>query len=295
MKNKQISTAFALAMTLFILVAAVAGETPRPYDNTLNFAEVTPATITANEYEPFDVQLLGYKPMVNRFALALVAGSFTSASLDASFIATPVTHAFASPPRTVSSLRVPGIPAGEYTFNLRYHDGSIADTRRVSIAARGMKTRVETYGKNGALRFALATSDAEAFRLFGSSGVAADSSFAAWLATGDAPTTATPVFRMKFIYREAETGYFFTADAREVAILSTLPGWSNDGVAFRALSAEANVCGIASRPVYRAFRPLPVFGGTHRYTTDESAYREWIRGGQWVGEGLVFCAPDESR
>lgn len=280
-----------LQSLLALLLAAVCNASvaqPVRYDGAVLFDPSTPATLQTVEYEPLELTLLGYSPQLNR--ISIVPSSSGIIELNVSFNNAEMFSAFPTlPPLTPKLFRLPGIAAGTYIFNLRFPDGTLTDSRRLIVREKGTKTPVQTFAQNGSVVFTLATSASEAQRLIEIS-VASDSAFVVWSASGDAPITAKPVHRMTYISPLRNRSFFFTQDSQTITLLKSSPSWTDDGVVFYALTPEFGVCGFGTTPVYRAFRPglIPL---THRYTPHASAYQEWVRSGEWVGDGIVFCTP----
>jgi hypothetical protein len=287
------ATAFlSLALGLFALTR-IGDAATLPLTTPLSFDPETPVTLEAVEYEPLRVTLLGFDPQLNRIYTRSVS-AFTELNL--SFNNFGMVEEFPTPPAPRKhAFDIPGLAAGLYVVNLRFPDGTIKDTRQLRVAAKGRKVSVQTYAQGGAQAFTLAASEDEADRML-EIAIPSDSAFLAWSAAGDAPRSARAIQRLRYTGLGASRGFYFTDDLTEIARLTKIPNWSNEGVAFYLLKPQYGTCAFGTDPVYRAFRQFPP---SHRYTTHSSAYQSWIKTenwiytGAWIGEGIVFCAPTE--
>jgi Repeat of unknown function (DUF5648) len=275
-----------IVIVISLLVKSIVGVHAQPltYGGEVRFDPATPAVINISEYESLDIVIVGDNPIVNRVSILDLSSSGVR-TVNISFNNSGMLANFPEVPSAPKQYRLPGLPGGQYTLNLLYPDGRVTDTRQLMVKAKGSKLYAQTYGQNGTARYTLATTpnDPRMVEL----PVASDSQFLVWSADAAAPASTVPVFRLAF--RTAnEIDYFFTTEPAITTLLQSL-GWVNDGAVFRVLLPVSGVCGIATQPIYRAYRP-GIFG-THRYTPHASAYQEWIRADQWAGEGVVFCAP----
>jgi hypothetical protein len=278
---------FRQMLTLFgIICSSLFSSIAQGYSGTVTFSPDVPETISVTEYETTRIAILSYEPLVNRIWIEtnrLTQGR----EVNVSFSHRELESSFMTPGPTLSFFTLPGIPAGEYTFNLRQGPGLITDSRRLKVTATDSRVKVQSYTGN-ALTFVLATDYQSAELLLGIP-VSTETAFLAWAPSAVAPKGAKPVERLKYS-NQFITIYFFTLNRRDVSTLSSLPGWINEGVVFQAFEPEFGVCPFETQPIYRAFFPAQI-DVTHRYTPDAAAYRDWIAANGWVGEGISFCAP----
>jgi hypothetical protein len=279
---------FRQMLTLLSIISSSLFSTiAQGYSGTVTFSPDVPETISINEYETTRITILSYEPLVNRIWIEtnpLTQGR----ELNVSFSHRQLESPFPTPGPTPSLFVLPGIPAGDYTFNLRQGPGVITDSRRLKVSATQSRLKIQSYTSN-ADAFVLATDYESARALQDGGGVLTETMFLAWPSTGLAPSGAKPVVRLKY-RTQFVTNYFFTLDSRDITTLSSLPGWTNEGAVFRSFAPEFGVCPFDTQPIYRAFRG---FNNrvTHRYTPDAAAYRDWISFNGWLGEGIAFCAP----
>lgn len=121
-----------------------------------------------------------------------------------------------------------------------------------------------------------------------------------------------PVCRLFYRAAGAAAGtHFFTAKADDCETLRQLPGFTFEGIPFRAslpkaASAgltDAQRCPAGTLPLYRFFNnaPLGTYQPNHRYTTNRFAGQATALktegpfgvafGAAWIDEGLAMCVP----
>jgi hypothetical protein len=255
------------------------------------FAQHVGDEIVAIEFDAVQVPILSYRARLNRVWIETGANPISS-EVNVSFNFDSSQLDFPTPQQPqLERFLLPGLPPGNYSLRLIDSAGKTGDQRRLRVTAAQAKQSIDTYTINAA-RFVLAGSIAEAASLFGDGPVEeTGSKFLAWPVGGVSPTTAKPVTRLKY-QSGVVTTYFFTLLDRDVATLSSLPGWTNEGPVFKLIAPEAGVCPFATQPIYRSFNQLADdIRPTHRYTPNVAAYTDWIATHRWSGEGVAFCAP----
>ena len=289
-------------LTLSLLSPQIANAQADGYYIDIRFDASVPAVITAIEYDDIDVTITGYTPWLNRVSVGspdangvrLVTATFNNPGMTENF-ATP-------PPPGPSRFRLNGLPAGSYTLYVRYPNSTRGEKRQLVVRPAATKITLNTYCENGTFSCVINGGDPGSSRGLGGGpfDVQSDSEFKAWAPAGSAPIKAVDVRRLRYAKTRSGGSYFFTANPSEVATL-TKSGFVDEGVVFRALPVELGVCSAATKPVYRVFIQNPVGGGSHRYTTDINAYREWTQNqlcniylpNQCFAEGIAFCVPAE--
>jgi hypothetical protein len=266
----------------------------------IRFGPAVPAVINAKEYEDIEIVITGYSPWLNRVSISAPDGN-GERLITATFNNPGMVSNFATPPPTYPSVfKLAGLPAGRYALYVRYPNSTRGDRRQLIVDPIGTKVTMNAYCENGNFSCVIDRSGQGGSRVGQYSfDVESDSPFKAWSPTEIAPKNAIGVKRLKFVPRVGESTYFFTSRPADVALL-TGAGFVDEGLVFQALPDERGVCPSYSQPVFRVFVQGPS-SGSHRYTTDLNAYREWQRNERCrpslpqscVAEGVAFCAPLE--
>ena len=106
------------------------------------------------------------------------------------------------------------------------------------------------------------------------------------------PATQMPVCRF---YSSVTNTHFYSAIARDCALLRNSRGWTDEGIAFWINSATQSVAPTSCAPGTLAVTRLTDSRfrertSSHRYTTSSSQIEEMKANG-WFEEGVVMCAP----
>jgi Repeat of unknown function (DUF5648) len=276
----------------------------RFYNYTVKFAPSTPARIEAKAYEPIEFTIIGNRQELSALYLPppldprIQYIQQPTQEIAAEYMNQDMTATTATvPPATVSTLRVPGLVAGKYRIRLMYPKGEVFDEREVFVSPSGTPVVVESTGSNGPNAFRLswfassATAVPQTTAPF--AGVTDRRRFGAWMADGiadnKAPSESVPLYWFTFA-TGGTTMHYYTVDSALRSVLKSL-GWQEQGPFVNVLRDVGGTCPAGGEPVYRAYRPAKagMWAATHRYTPDPSAYREWVRSGNWLGEGVAFC------
>lgn len=142
-------------------------------------------------------------------------------------------------------------------------------------------------------------SEADRARLASLGWQTAGAGFKAWATTGQAPPSARPVCRF---FVPAKSTHFYSGSEADCASLRGVPGFVDEGIAFRALLPAGGQCGRGTSPVFRLFDVARV---NHRYTTAGvtasamvTANVSTLDGARnfpstWVNDGIAFCSPTQ--
>ena len=84
--------------------------------------------------------------------------------------------------------------------------------------------------------------------------------------------------------------HFYTISAAECDIVKANPGWTFEGLAFRAVEPLANGCAPEYATVTRLYNNGMGGQANHRFLTDPAAIEATVARG-WTIEGPVFCVP----
>ena len=116
-------------------------------------------------------------------------------------------------------------------------------------------------------------------------------SFAAWSENNkNRPANAVAVQRF---FNPATSSHVFTSSASDIALLRSLPiasnpkGFSDEGVAFFALTPTAGRCDAGARPIFRAFNNRA--DGNHRYSNELALQAATVMTG-FADEAVAFCS-----
>jgi hypothetical protein len=287
----------AFAVVTALLYATSANAEIRIYNYAVKFAPSTPASIVAKAYEPIHFNIVGQRQELSALLLPPPLDPsiiyiqqptqlITAEYLNQGMTATATTAA--APPATVSSLRVPGLTAGKYKIRLMYPKGETFDEREIIVNDTSNRVIVQQQGVNGPNAFFLSAYASSALTPY--PGVPAGPAFGAW-STGDkAPLGTVPLFHLSLTVSGSVLN-FYTVDVAQRNVLRDM-GWQYNGEFVNVLPESNGTCPAGGQPTYRAFRSSKAgsWGPTHRYTTDGTAYREWLRSGNWSPEGVAFCA-----
>ena len=300
---KHVITASLCSLLAFsFLSPQTASAQADDYYIDIKFDASVPAVITAVEYDDIDVTITGYFPWLNRVSIGPTDGN-GARLISATFNNDGMTNNFATPPPPQpSNFRLSGLPAGSYTLHVRYPNSARGEKRQLVVASASTKITLNTFCDNGSFSCVIDRSESGIASGFGGGrfNVLSDSEFKAWPPTGAAPIKSVAVHRLRYRNSVNGSGYFFTAKSDELAAL-TKTAFVDEGVVFRALPVEFGICSASTKPVYRVFVQGPVGGGSHRYTTDLNAYRDWTQNrvcnsflpNQCLAEGVAFCVPAE--
>jgi Repeat of unknown function (DUF5648) len=288
------------AIAAFVAVTILLYATPaiaevRIYNHTVKFAPSTPASIVAKAFEPIEFSIVGQRQELSALVLpppldpSIIyiqqpTQMIVAEYLNQDMIATTA----AAPPVTVTSLRVPGLTAGKYKIRLMYPRGEIFDEREIVVNDTANKVIVQPQGVNGPNAFFLSAYASNSLTVY--PGVPAGPAFGAW-STGDkAPPDTVPLFHLSSTFSGSVLNFYTTDVAQRNALRDM--GWQYNGEFVNVMPEKNGTCGAGAQPVYRAFRAMKAGSWlpTHRYTTDVTAYREWLRSGHWSAEGVAFCA-----
>jgi hypothetical protein len=289
-------TPLLLAASLLLSAAALAEV--RIYNHKVKFAPSTPASIQAKAYEPIEFTVLGQRQELSALYLpppldpSIQYIQQPTQDIVAEYLNQDMVGPISAVvlPDTVTTLRVPGLTAGKYRIRLRYPKGEIFDEREIVVNAGGNPVVVETIGENGPNAFHLSWFASGPFTATPAIGVPGGRRWGAWQAGASAPSVSIPLYLLTLQF-EGTVFSFYTVSETERAALRTM-GWQDNGAFVNVLAASGGTCAVGAEPVYRAFRPARVgsWRATHRYTSDATAYREWVRSSAWAGEGVMFCA-----
>lgn len=286
------SSAIRLLNTLLFLLAlactdiALAQTQPTRAIGDVYFDAPPSVSLRAAEFDGLDLSLWGWYPVFNRMSVS-ERNVFGVREVVLSFTSNQYASFSNSEPANLFKFTLPGLPVGSYILTIRIEDMRVTDQRSLEVSATGSKVTAESYNIRDAfgLGSRVATTPPAGW-------LPADSAFFVWPASGPSPASAREVHRLShpgWIFPSLRED-FLTTNLAEVALLRGLPGWTYDGITFRVLVPEHGTCAIGTVPVYRAFRRTR----DHRYTPDVTAYREGIRTGEHIGEGIVFCAPPQN-
>lgn len=288
----------SLLLAASLVFSATASAEVRTYNHTVKFAPSTPASIQVKAYEPIEFTILGQRQELSALYLPPpldpsiqyiqqptqdIVAEYLNQDMLGPILAVVL-------PDTVTTLRVPGLATGKYRIRLRYPKGEVFDEREIIVNAGGNPVVVETIGENGPNAFRLSWFGSVFAGLTPAIGVPGGRRWGAWQAGTTAPSGSIPLYLLT-LQHEGTVFYFYTVHEAERTALRT-SGWQDNGAFVNVLAASGGGCAAGAEPVYRAFRPARAgsWRATHRYTSDATAYREWVRSGNFVGEGVVFCA-----
>lgn len=298
---KFLGAVAAFAAVTTVLYSANVGAEIRTYNFNVKFAPNTPARIEARAYESIELSVVGNRPELSALYLPPPLNPNVQhiqqptqdilAEYMVQQMVGPVT--FEARPDTVSILRIPGLAPGKYNIRLMFPKSEVFDSREITVTGTGNPVVVSAMGVNGPNQFRLSwfatapSSSPQASTPF--PGVEDRSRFGAWMATADAPRDTVPLYELSKTI-ENLTHHYYTVDEATRTLLRNA-GWQDNGAFIRVLRDLNGTCPAGSEPVYRAFRPAKtwMWGPTHRYTADPTAYRSWVQNGNYVGEGVAFC------
>ena len=294
--------ALLLCLVLSVLSPQTASAQADGYFIDIRFDASVPAVITAIEYDDIDVTITGYQPWLNRVSIGPPDGNGVRL-VTATFNNEGMTNNFATPPPPIpSNFRLNGLPVGNYTLYVRYPNSTRGEKRQLVVTPAATKITLNTYCDNGSFSCVIDRSDSGIQSGFPGDrfDVLSDSAFKAWAPTGAAPIKAVGVHRLRYSKSVIGSGYFFSANSSDVTALTKV-GFVDEGVVFRALPVDLGACSASTKSMYRVFVQTPFGGGSHRYTTDINAYRDWTQNrvcnsylpNQCSAEGIAFCVPAE--
>jgi Repeat of unknown function (DUF5648) len=281
-------TSLALAAS-FSLVSAAFAEV-RSYNHTVKFAPSTPPSIEVWAYEAIEFTIVGQSQELSALQLPppldpniryiqeptqIITAEYLNQGMTGAVLAVVL-------PPTTSTLRIPGLTPGKYKIRLMYPKGEVFDEREVRVNPSATPLAVESIGENGPNAFRLSwftTGPSPKATAAPYSGVPAGKRFGAWLPNFRAPKDTTALFHLTLPVSGHPVHFYTTNQDHRQTLISM--GWQDQGRFVNVLRDNNGVCPAGSEPVYRVFRPTKPgqWDATHRYTSDVSAYQEWVRSG----------------